>query len=383
MSAFAQQEYNIVIDGAPDGLTEKLEIISTLKKGNRDYPTNAALRRAAQRDAEAFADALKAAGYYAGRVNVKLEPGENGAGSIVTFDIAAGDPFNISEYEILYQDEGDERPLTLNDAGLTGDGSAAGAALRDTQRAFLNFLWESGYPSAEIVSRRAIANLETNSAHAVFVFESGPKARFGEAKISGLVKTKPGYLRKLIEWREGEEFERSKLVAYRDTLAETGLFATIDVAPGAPDASGAAPVLIDVTERKRRTIGAGVSYSTSEGPGGRIYFENRNIFGRAENFRIELTGSQFEQAINFDIIKPLAKLPGHLSTNLEFSNETTDAFDARSLSVTGGLTKHWLDENLRTTAAVTLETSNVDTDGIEERTYFISSPLSVVWEFRR
>ena len=377
--ATAAESYKVVIEGAPRDLKEKLEIISNLKKGVRDYPTNAALRRAALRDAEAFEDALKAAGFYAGNAKASLSPGENGDPAQITFSIETGAAFKISEYEILYQDDHDGRPATLADAEITGDGSAAGAALRDTQRKFQSYLWENGYPSAEIITRRAIANLENKTAHAVFVFKSGPKASFGEAKITGLVKAKPSYLRKLIAWEEGEEYERSKLVSYRDRLAKTGLFSTIDVTPGAPDDKGAAPILISLAERKRRTIGAGVSYSTSEGPGGRIFFENRNIFGNAENFRIELTGSQFEQAINFDIVKPLPSLPGQAVTNVEFSNETTDAFDARSFSVSGGLSKKWLSDNLQTSAAVKLETSKVETNGIEERNYFVSAPLSVAW----
>ncbi len=377
--AAAAEDYQVSIEGAPADLKEKLEIISRLKKNQRDYPTIAALRRAAQRDAEAFEDALKAAGYYAGSAKAGLAPGENGAPTQVTFNIEPGAAFTVSDYEILYQDEHENRPMTLADAGMTGDGSAAGAALRDTHRQFLNYLWENGYPAAQIISRRAIANLETETAHAVFIFESGPKARFGESRISGAVKTKPSYLRKLINWEEGEDFERSKLVAYRDRLSKSGLFSKIDVAPGAPDDTGAAPVLINLAERKRRTIGAGVSFSTSEGPGGRIFFENRNIFGNAENFRIELTGSQYEQAINFDIVKPLPRLPGQAITNVKFSNETTDAFDARSFSVTGGLSKKWLDDNFQTTAAMTLETSNVKTNGVEERTYFVSAPITVGW----
>ena len=377
--AAAEDGYEVSIEGAPGDLKEKLEIISQLKKGQREYPTTAALRRAALRDAEAFEDALKAAGYYAGAAEAILMPGEDDAPDQVTFKIETGAAFTISDYEILYQDDREGRPASLGDAKLTGDKSAAGAALRDTQQHFLNFLWENGYPSAEIISRRAIANLDNKTAHAVFVFKSGPKASFGKAKITGLNKTKPAYLHKLIAWQEGEEYERSKLVSYRDRLAKTGLFSTIDVTPGAPDDEGVAPVLINLAERKRRTIGAGLSYSTAEGPGGRIFFENRNIFGNAENFRIELTGSQFEQAINFDIAKPLPRLPGRAITNVEFSNETTDAFDARSFSVLGGLSKKWLSDNLQTSAAVKLETSKVETNGIEERNYFISAPLSVAW----
>ncbi len=377
--AWADQSYAVEIAGVENGLRKKLELISTLKKGVRDYPTSAALRRAARRDVEAFDEALKAAGYYAGKAGYELSPSENGDKTDVLFTIETGPAFQIVVYEILYQDDAPDRPMTLEDAGVKPNGSAAGADLRDAQTAFVNALRESGYPEAESVSRRAIADMEAGTAHAVFVFKSGPKARFGELRIDGLGKTNPDYIGKLKTWEPGEEYERSKIVSYRDRLAKTGLFSTINVAPGAADEDGAAPVLVTLEERKRRTIGAGASYSTSEGPGGRIFFENRNVFRNGENLRIELRGSEIEQAIDFDVNKPLPLLPGYAFGNFEFSNETTDAYDARSLRLSAGLAKKWLEDRLTTHAALAFETSKVKTEDTEQRTYYASAPLSVLW----
>ena len=70
---------------------------------------------------------------------------------------------------------------------------------------FLNHLWASGSPSAEIVGRRAIALPEKAEATAVFVFESGPKARFGDININGLQKTNADYFAKLKTWEPGAE----------------------------------------------------------------------------------------------------------------------------------------------------------------------------------
>ncbi len=378
-AALAEQRYDVTIEGAPNGLKSELERLSDLKKGVREYPTSAALRRAARRDRDAFDDALQAAGYYAGKTEFELTPAPEGKPT-VAFAIDAGPAFKIVEYEILYRDDRPDRPATLAQANITPDGSAAGADLRDVQVAFLNHLWESGYPQAAIVARRAIANFEKAEAHAVFVFESGPKARFGEVRIDGLKKTKAPFVKKLVTWEAGAAYERSKIVSYRDRLVETGLFSTIDIAPGAPDEAGQAPVIVRLEERKRRTIGVGGSFSTSEGPGGRLYFENRNITGRGETLRVELKGSEIEQSINFDATKPMPMLPGQLFANVSFTNETTDAFDARSLRLSGGVLKRWLDKRLETRGSVAFETSNVKSNGDEERSYFVSTPLSALWK---
>ncbi len=379
-TARAEDNYRVEIRGVGNGLAEKLNIISDLKKDLRDYPTLAALRRAARRDADAFDEALTAAGYYLGEVAFTVERSETDNTPLVVFTVTTGPKFRVAEYEVLYRDEGDNRPLTVEDANIKPNGSAAGADIRDVQIRFLNHLWDSGYPSAEIVGRRAIAMPERAEATAVFVFQSGPKARFGDIAINGLNKTQEDYVAKLQTWDSGAEYERAKIVSYRDRLSETGLFSSISVAPGAPDETGAAPIIVELEERKRRTIGAGVSWSTSEGPGGRLFFENRNIFGRGETFGIEMRGSQIEQSIDFTARKPFPDLPGFAFANFGFSNETTEAFDARSIRLASGLAKQWLDDRLETRAAIAVETSKVETNGTEERTYFVSAPLSVLWD---
>lgn len=379
-TALGADSYRVDIRGADDDLAAKLDIISDLKRGLRDYPTVAALRRAARRDADAFNEALTAAGYYLGDVDFTVERPDNGDTPLVVFTVEPGPRFRVTEYEILYRDEGDGRPGSLEEAKIKGDGSAAGADLRNVQVQFLNHLWDTGYPAAEIAGRRAIALPDKAEASAVFVFESGPKARFGEITIDGLNKTNEDYIAKLKTWETGAEYERAKIVTFRDRLGESGLFSSISVAPGAPDDNGDAPIIVNLEERKRRTIGAGVSWSTSEGPGGRLFFENRNMFGRGENLRIELRGSEIEQSIDFTARKPFPTLPGFAFANFGFSNETTDAFDARSFRLSGGLAKKWLDDRLETRAGLALETSKVETDATQERTYFVSAPLSVLWD---
>lgn len=380
MSA-AQQDYRVEIDGAPRELRPKFDIISALVKNQRSYPTIASLRRAARRDAEAFDAALTAAGYYLGSVDfeVRRAPEEQTTPSVI-FTINPGPVFKVTEYEILYDDEAIGRPASLADTKIRPSGSAAGADIRDVQVQFLNHLWNVGYPAAEISGRRAIALPETAEASAVLVFKSGPKAQFGRLDISGLEKTKSDHVEKLITWEPGEDYERNDIVTYRDRLGESGLFSSISVAPGITAEDGSTPIIVELEERKRRTIGGGLSYSTAEGPGGRLFFENRNMFGRGESLRIELRGSELEQSIDFTARKPFPELPGYAFANFGFANETTEAFDARSLRASGGVAKEWLNDRLTTRGGIALETSNIRTNGTEERTYFISAPLSVLWD---
>ncbi|MEL7486471.1 MAG: autotransporter assembly complex family protein, partial [Pseudomonadota bacterium] len=361
-------------------------LISDLATGERAMPTKAALRRAARRDVEAINAALTAAGYYGGKTKFLIDPTSDDDKPLVVFTIVPGPAFKVNAYRIVYSDPAPSaepaspRPMTLAALNVKGDGSAAGADLQRVQQSFLTALWNAGYPAARSVARRADADLASGTATAVFSFESGPRAVFGDIRFTGAERTSEAYLQDLSNWDAGAPFDRSKLVGYRDSLAQTGLFSTIDVAPGAPADDGAAPVLVTLEERKRRTVGAGVSFSTAEGPGGRLFLEYRNLFGAGELARVDLEGTAIEQSIGFDFTKPLPAFPGSIFAQLDFRNETTEAFEAQTVDIGVGLAKRWFDERFETRGGLAFETSSID-DGVnEERTFFFSAPLAAIWD---
>lgn len=385
--ALAAEDYVVIYKGAPADLESKFEKLTNLSLERRSYPTTAAVRRIGAEDLKIVRKALTAAGYYAAKVSFRVEgDGSEGSKLKAIFDIEPGEKFRINEHAIVFEDAGDaSRPAAFADAKIDVSDKADGASLEENQQKFLSALWSKGYPAARIVARRADAHLSEGTATAVYTFESGPRATFDGVEISGAVHTEEEFLAKLKTWKDGELFDRAKLVTYRDRLADLGLFSTIEIAPGAIADGGVAPVRVKVAERKRRTVGAGLSYSTSEGPGGRLFLEYRNLFHRGDRARAELEGSEVRQAITFNFEKPLPGLPGSVFSNFAFVNETTDAYDARSLELAGGLAKKWVGDRLETRGGVALETSRVNPNLIatttvrSERNYFVSIPLSATW----
>ncbi|MGF1544154.1 MAG: autotransporter assembly complex family protein [Parvularculaceae bacterium] len=384
-AAPSRYDVDVELIGAPKDLRERLKLVSRLANGGRAPPTRAAIRQMGRKDAAVIESALKASGRYAARVSFELDgPRAEGDASddlTARFKIDAGPAHRIVAHAIVYADATDGPPRADAPAGLglkLGT-NAAGATLQENQRKILDALWSAGYPGARSVSRRAEATGTPGEARAIYVFETGPEATFGELEISGAEQTKPTFLDKLKTWETGARFDRAKLVGYRETLSQTGLFSSVDVDNGSPDETGRAPVLVDLDERKRRTIGVGASFSTVEGPGGRLFFEYRNLFGAGESARAEIEASEIEQAITFGFDKPLPTLPGSAFAAFEFANETTNAFDARTVAVSGGVAKRWLDGRLETRAGLALETSRVESEDTDERTFFVSLPLSAVW----
>jgi translocation and assembly module TamA len=365
--------------GAPRGLEDELRLVSTVAASPERLATRAALRRAAAADATALAGALHAAGYYAAKARARPLDAD---AALVIFEIEPGPLFSILGADIVYEDApspGETRPDSLAAADIDEALTPDGAALAALQQRFLNRLWEDGYPKARILSRRVDADFAAGTARAVFAFESGRKASFGEVKVSGGARVDPGFVEAMKPFEPGATFQRSKLADFRDRLSDTDLFDAVDVEPGPQDPSGAAPVLVTLEERKARTIGVGVSYSTVEGPGGRIFLEHRNALGRGERIYAEIEGSQIRQSVGGELSRPMPRENGALFATARFINEATGAFDAQTLALSGGAYVRAARERLELRGAVALETASVKSETEDEQTYFVSFPLTAVW----
>ncbi len=388
MGAANAADYAVRYDGAPPELRHKLERLTDLSLRRRSYPTTASLRQAAASDRDVIRRALAAAGYFNPAITYRVEAaGDADAQASVIFSIEPGAKFRIERHVVVYKDDAaPDRPATFETAEIEVSDRADGATLEDNQKRFLDHLLSKGFPRARIVARRAEARLAEGVADAVYEFESGPRATFNGVEVVGAKKTKPRFVAGLKTWDDGAYFNREDLVSFREDLADTGLFSSIEVEAGEIAPDGRAPVKVTIEERKQRTIGAGVSFSTAEGPGGRLFLEYRNLAGRGERARAEIEGTEIRQAFDVEVEKPLPRFPGSVFGNLAFINETTDAFNARSLELGAGLARRWLDDRLETRAGLALETSSVESrlriaPGVpDERTYLVSAPLSATWD---
>lgn len=378
----------VTYEGAPEEIASKIENLTSLSGKEREFPTAASLRRAATADIEIIRRSLVAAGFFNSSVSYQINGPQllEGTQSIV-FRIEPGQRFQIDRHILHYKDaEQPGRPSTFAEAAIPVDNRADGATLESNQRRLQEYLLSHGFPRTRIISRRAEARLSEGFADAVYEFESGPRTAFNGIEVKGAKHTRQDFIASMKTWENGAYFDRNALVEFRDELSKSGLFTSIEVDAGETDAAGNAPVIVTVEERKLRTIGAGVSFSTSEGPGGRLFLEYRNIAGRGERARAELRGSEIQQAFDFRLSKPMPRLRGSIFSNLSIVNDTTDAFNARSIELGAGLVKHWLDDRLETKAGVTIETSDVESrlriapDIDDERIYLLSTPLSVTWD---
>lgn len=344
-----------------------------------EFGSSAGLRRAARDDADRMRRALVASGRYAAEVTyeIKREQGPYEA----TFTVVPGAQFRAVTHRIVYNDDqpAAERPETMTDAGLRIGRASDGASLQANETALVDRLRNAGFPSAAAAGRRAYADFSEGTAEIVYYVETGPRARFGPIFFSGLEKVKEPFLRKYAGWEDGALYQLEPVIDFRTDLSQTGLFGALSVEAGAVGEDGLAPILVDAQERRRRTIGAGVSYDTDVGPGGRIFFEHRNILGAAERINLELDATAVKREARLKLDKPFPKLPGSFLFETGVTEETTDAFDAQSFDVAAGFAQRYLDDRLTVRYGVGFEAANIEENGVSQQTGLVLIPLSASW----
>lgn len=116
----------------------------------------------------------------------------------------------------------------------------------------------------------------------VYRIEEGPRFVVGSVRIEGNGFTKSEIIRRELTIRPGETLSRDAIDESRERLYSTGYFSLVSIVPeqgSEPDAVG---VVVRVSERKMRFVGAGVGYGTRDQLRLSGEWGHRNLWGRAK-----------------------------------------------------------------------------------------------------
>jgi translocation and assembly module TamA len=376
----ADLKVSVVIEGVEGrDLADELRAVSNVARQKDGYAAMAPLRRASEQDREILRMALRSKGYYAATVEPVLE--RDGLDVTVRYVVDPGQRFEISDYQIRYVDQADEdRPQDFAAIGASTAGDPTGDRLKELEEELLTHLWDNGFPSAQSNGRQVRANFETGTAVAVFPISTGPRARYGDIVVQGNEQTDPDYIRAIFREERGDLYSRQEIDAYRNQLSETALFRSISIEPAAVPPDGVTPIIVTVEERKHRTFGAGVSFSTDVGVGVTGYWEHRNWRGGAERLLARVAASSPRQEAELSFEDPLPRLPGSWRLGALVENEDTDAFSAQTATLGAGIKKLALDRNLELAAQIQYQYSIVtDLDGEEDEFSIVSFPLAAAY----
>lgn len=300
--------YTVTIDvtGGGDGLRRDLEDVSNLKALEADPPAGpVGLVRRAAADLDRLQAALYANGYYGGVIDIRV------AGVPVTEDRAVDaaaaaalrGPVPVSARvdagrlfvfgDVVMADAATGRPpapLPIDPAGigLVRGEPARSSAVLDAESRLVDAMQNLGYPFAAVPRREAVADHATGALDITFFLAPGRPAVMGPVSVRGTRDVDPEFVARQAGVVPGTPYSRDEIARIRDEMNRLDVFQSVRIVQGdeiTPD--GQIPIVIEVEERKARFVGLGAAYSTTEGGTLSGYWGHRNVFGRAERFRIE------------------------------------------------------------------------------------------------
>lgn len=374
--------YTVRIKGleATPELAQTIADSSTLAAQAETPPlTRAGLRRRVDRDIGRMLEAARSLGYYDAGAEGAIEPPQADAAATVVVAVTPGPIYTVSLVEVRAA-AGDSQAvgLTLPRGGLPLRVGAPALAepVIEAETVLVRLVQERGYPLAEAGKRRVVVDRAAKTMAVTYTIASGPRARFGPVRIVGAETIDPSYILRRLPWRHGQDADVRLLEKGRRALTATGLFDSVAVTVGdAVDADGLVPILVTVEERARRSIGAGVSASTSEGLGSTAFWAHRNLFGGAERFDFRAELAEVETGITGELRLPdIVRNDQDLVLHSGYVEKNTDSFDSETYSV-GSYFDRRLTNILSIDYGVVLERSEVDEDGVSSQFTLVGLPL--------
>lgn len=325
-------------DALLDTLKDNSQLIALKKKKKPE--TEAALQRRIDDDRTRLRDAMEAAGYWQATIEDKIDAKKKPAE--VTVTVKPGPLFHFAKIAFLLPSGA---PAALVDRlgaerlGLKPGDPAKSAPVAAADARIVDAYGHRGQPFARIVDRHAVIDVATATMTVTYTIDPGPAARFGKATVQGLTTLDRDVVDRRIAWHEGATFDTRQVEQTRRKLVATGLFSAVEIKHAdAPDADGAVPMTIALTEAPHHSVGAGVGYNTNYRAGLRGFWEDRNLFGDAETLRLSAGVAQRQIGAAANFRRPDLWWNGvDFVANVEALRQETDAYNSRRADAYAGL----------------------------------------------
>jgi len=148
---------------------------------------------------------------------------------------------------------------------------------------------ENTYANRGFYRVRVVADIQPAAADSapvvhdlVYRIDEGPRFVVGAIRIEGNEFTKADIIRRELTLRPGDPLSRDELDESRARLYATGYFSTVTILPQEDADPAAVGMVVKVTERKMRFVGAGVGYGTRDQLRLSGEWGHRNLWGRGK-----------------------------------------------------------------------------------------------------
>jgi len=266
--ASAQVAVRVDISGLDATLEQNVRLFLSIEQ-QKDHAmmTPGRLRRLHKKADAEIATALQPYGHYRPRIESRLKKIDTGEWQ-ASYTIDAGPAIPIGEFNLRIGSPMAEDPELQ--ALLAAESLKAGNAFshldyENFKASLAQLAAERGYFRAEFIEQRVEIDLENYQARIALDFESGPRYRFGEVRLrQDMLETE--LLSRYITFKRGDPYELDQLIAFQQTLNDSGYFKSVEISPGeATLESNEIPIDVSLRPRKPHRYDFGLGYGTDTG----------------------------------------------------------------------------------------------------------------------
>ena len=393
-------EVHLTVDNDAE-LGELLNSISLLvtKKDTPPSGTIGLLTRA-KNDKRRLVAALYSQALYGGTVDILIDgtPFGNvpidtvlnrGAPAAVAIDVDSGPVFTFARADAQTTTG---EAIDLAEFGVVAGEPAKSDAVVNAESRLVTAWRDDGYAFARIAGRDMIADHRNRRLEVDLRLRPGPLAVFGPVTVSGAENVDSAFIIEQANIPQGTVYSPKRLADASKRLRGLGVFDSVVIVEAEePGPDNSVSISIEVSERKPRTVGVGVTAATQDGLGTEAFWTHRNPFGRAEQLRLEgavsgIGRSNFSTSLDYHVAATFTKPDvwgptTSFKSRLEAQYQDTDAFKKHSFSGSAGLERAFSDQ-LTGTAYLEVEYARFsDTTG-PTASVLVSAPLELIRDTR-
>jgi translocation and assembly module TamA len=339
--ADVQYSVEIKVERGYELIRQSLESASYLVSLKDHPPPSApALRRRAEQDLPRLSQAMEALGYWEARVEYVVDTTAEPAR--VTVTVTPGPLYHLASVHFLLP-SGEPAPLLAREGagavGLDIGAPALSAPVEGANDRIVALYADNGRPFAKVTDRHVVIDTAKKTMEATYTIEPGPQARFGPATITGLARVARGYVMRRVAWHEGDAYDQRLVTTTSQDLVRSALFSGVEITHAdAPAPDGTVAMTVAVTEAPRHSVGIGAGYNTNVGLGASTFWEDRNLFGNAEDLRLSAGAAQRQLGLAANFRRPDAFITKQdFLSDAELLDQHTPAYTSRRARAFAGL----------------------------------------------
>lgn len=298
-------------------------------------------RRRARRAMESAEALLRSEGYYQPVLEDVVE-GEESPVAIV--NVTPGRRFLLTDPRVQWiapTPDAESEAVAVNEVAVKPDQAGRAGDVIAAEGRAVAALTRRGYADAAAEPRRVVVDHATFTVQPNYRISSGALVRLNGVRLETRGPTNPAWVTGLAPWSEGEVYDPEDVAELERRLLETGVYDGVGVALAQRDqslANGYGPIVVTLTDRPRRILEAGATFSTAEGSGLDLIWTWHNRFGRADTVVWQARAADVDSRLGVNLGLPHWRRPGEtLKLSAAVLNEDTDAYRRTALALAADL----------------------------------------------